>query len=91
MLALNCSFLNMKYIHINVLRILALIISVCILQVTLLLKITPRYFTLFTSGIFHPFVARWGSRGPHLMDEIALLGMSYIFQCFSSHTMSPFC
>jgi hypothetical protein len=45
MLALSRSFLNGEYILINVLKALALVISMCSLRVILLLKITPRYFT----------------------------------------------
>jgi hypothetical protein len=55
MLALNRSLLNREYILINVLKSLAFIISMCILHVTLLSKITSRYFTLFTNGKFRPF------------------------------------
>jgi hypothetical protein len=48
MLVLNPSLLNKEYILINVLKALASIISMCNLHVTLLSKITPRYFVLFT-------------------------------------------
>jgi hypothetical protein len=51
----NGSLLNRKYIVMNVLKVLASIISMCNLHVILLSKITPRYFTLFTNGIFRPF------------------------------------
>jgi hypothetical protein len=52
MLMLNLSLLNRKYTLINVLKALALIVSVCGLHVIFLSKITPRYFTLFTNGMF---------------------------------------
>jgi hypothetical protein len=55
MFVLNRSILNREYIPINVLKVLASNRSMCSLHVTLLLKITPRYFTLFTNGIFRPF------------------------------------
>jgi hypothetical protein len=58
MLALNRSLLNREYIRINILKALASIISMCNLHVILLSKITPRYFTLFTNGIFRPFNVR---------------------------------
>jgi hypothetical protein len=58
MLLLNRSLLNREYILINVLKALASIISMCYLHVTLLSKIIPRYFTLFTNGISHPFNVR---------------------------------
>jgi hypothetical protein len=62
MLALNRSLLNREYILMNVLKALALII-LCNFHVILLSKITPRYFTLFTNGIFHPFNVRRESGG----------------------------
>jgi hypothetical protein len=58
MLVLRRSLLNGEYILINVLKALALIISMCNLHVTLLSKITPIYFMLFTNGISHPFNVR---------------------------------
>jgi hypothetical protein len=53
------SLLNREYILINVQKALASIISICHLHVTLLSKITPRYFTLFTNGISGHFNVRW--------------------------------
>jgi hypothetical protein len=53
MLVLNCSLLNSEYILINVLKALASIISMCNLHVTVLSKITPKYFTLLTYGELH--------------------------------------
>jgi hypothetical protein len=55
MLALRCSLLIMEYTLINVLKVLALIISMYRLHVSFLLKITLRYFALFRNRIFHPF------------------------------------
>jgi hypothetical protein len=55
LLVLNRSLLNREYILINVLKTLAEIISMRNLHVTFLSKITPRYFTLFTNGMFRPF------------------------------------
>jgi hypothetical protein len=63
MLTLNRSFLNREYNLMNVLKALASIISICSLDVILLSKITPRYFTLFTKGMFHPFNVRRESGG----------------------------
>jgi hypothetical protein len=47
----------------NVLKALASIVSMCNLHAILLSKITPRYFTLFTNGMFHPFNVRRESGG----------------------------
>jgi hypothetical protein len=55
MIVLYRSLLNREYILINDLKALPSIIYVCNLHVTFLSKITPRYFTLFTNGIFRPF------------------------------------
>jgi hypothetical protein len=66
MLVLNRSLLNKEYILINVLKALASIISMCNLHVTFLSEITPRYFTLFTNGMFRPFSVRWDSGGRRL-------------------------
>jgi hypothetical protein len=55
MLALSRSLLNREYNLMNVPKALASIISMCNLLVNLLPKITPRYFTLFTNGMFRPF------------------------------------
>jgi hypothetical protein len=49
MLAFNRSLLNKENILMNVMKALATIISICNLHVTLVSKITPRYFTLFTN------------------------------------------
>jgi hypothetical protein len=69
MLVLNRSLLNREYILINVLKALASIISICNLGVTFLSKITLRYFTLFTNGIFRPFNVRWDSGGRRLRES----------------------
>jgi hypothetical protein len=58
MLVLNLSLLNRAYTLIHVLKALVLIISMCGLHVIFLSKITSRYFTLFTNGIFRPFSVR---------------------------------
>jgi hypothetical protein len=42
----------------NVLMALASTVSMCKLNVILLSKIAPRYFTLFTNGMFRPFNVR---------------------------------
>jgi hypothetical protein len=63
MLALNRSLLNGEYILMNVLKALASIIPMCSLHVILLSKIAPRYFTLFTNGIFRLFNVRRKSGG----------------------------
>jgi hypothetical protein len=69
MLVLNHSLLHREYILINVLKALASIISMCNLHVTLMSKITLRYFTLFTNGIFRPFSVRWDSGGRRLREK----------------------
>jgi hypothetical protein len=63
MLELNRSLLNREYILMNVLKALASIICMCSLDVILLSNNTPRYFTLFTKGIFRPFNVRRESGG----------------------------
>jgi hypothetical protein len=54
MLTLNGSLMNREYNLMNVLKALASIVSICSLHVILLSKITPRYFTVFTKGMFRP-------------------------------------
>jgi hypothetical protein len=54
MLALNRSLLNREYNLMNARKTLASIISMCSLHVILLSKITPKYSTLFSNGIFRP-------------------------------------
>jgi hypothetical protein len=58
MLTLNRSLLNREFNLMNVLKALAAIVSICSLHVILLSKITPRYFTLFTNGMFSQFNVR---------------------------------
>jgi hypothetical protein len=59
MLALNLPLLNREYTSINALKTLASIISMCNLHVNFFSKIAPRYFTLFTNGMFRSFSVRW--------------------------------
>jgi hypothetical protein len=47
----------------NVLKALASIFSMCNLHVILIAKIAPRYFILFTNGMFRPFNVRRESGG----------------------------
>jgi hypothetical protein len=63
MLVLNRSLMNRGYILMNVLKALTSIVSMCSLHVMFLSKMTPRYFTLFTNGISHPFNVRRKSGG----------------------------
>jgi hypothetical protein len=63
------ALLKKEYILIHILKSLASIISMCNLHVTFLSKITPRYFTLFTNGIFRPFSVRWDSGGRRLREK----------------------
>jgi hypothetical protein len=58
MLALNRSLLNREYTIIYVTNALVSIISMCNLHVTFSSKITPRYFRLFTCGLFRPGTVR---------------------------------
>jgi hypothetical protein len=69
MLELNRSLLNRKYILINVLKALASIIYMCNLHVTFLSKIAPRYFTLYTNGMFRPLIVIWDSDGRRLREK----------------------
>jgi hypothetical protein len=63
MLTFYRSLLNREYNLMNDLKALASIISMCNFHVILLSKITPRYFTLFTNGMFRPFNVRKESGG----------------------------
>jgi hypothetical protein len=63
MLAFNRSLLNRKYNLMNALKALASIFSMCNLHVILLSKITTKYFTLLTNGMFCPFNVRRESGG----------------------------
>jgi hypothetical protein len=58
--ALSRLLLNRKQILINVLEVLASIISMCSLRAIFMSKIrpTPRYITLFTNGMFRLFNLR---------------------------------
>jgi hypothetical protein len=58
MFELKCSLLNKEYVLIlvNALKALVSIVFVCSPQVILLSNVTPRYFTLFTKGMFCPFI-----------------------------------
>jgi hypothetical protein len=58
MLTLNRSLLNRENNVMNVMKALTSIFCMCNLLVILLSKITPRYFTLFTNGMFRPFNVR---------------------------------
>jgi hypothetical protein len=55
MFLLNHSLLNRGYILMKVLTALAPVVSMCSFHVIFLSKITPRYFILFTNGMFCPF------------------------------------
>jgi hypothetical protein len=65
MFALNHSLLNRvyEYVLINALKALVLIVFTCSLHISFLSNVTPRYFTLFTKGMFHPFSVRRDSGG----------------------------
>jgi hypothetical protein len=86
LLVLNRLPFNREYILINVLKALASIISMCNLHVTFLSKITPRYFMLFTNGIFRPFSVRWDSGGRRLREK-NLLGLIFIY--FNIPALTP--
>jgi hypothetical protein len=72
MFVLKCSLLNREYAIINALKALVSIIFICNLHVIFLSNIMPRYFTLFTKGMFCPFSVRkdsgslilWENRSP---------------------------
>ena len=72
MLALSCSLLNIEYTSIIFLKVLASNISMYNLHVTFLLKITPRYFILFTTGIFRPFNVIRDSGGHEILVLVIL-------------------
>jgi hypothetical protein len=86
MLALNRSLLSKEYTLMNVLKALALIIFMCSLHVILLLKITLRYFTWLTKGMFHPFNVRWTSTGLTVRE---LDGLSLNFIDFYVLALTP--
>jgi hypothetical protein len=69
MLARKRSLLNREQILINVLKASASVISMCSLHVILLSKITPRYLTRLTKGIFRPFSVRWASGEQNLLEK----------------------
>jgi hypothetical protein len=69
MLSLNRSFLNREHTLVNVLKALDSIIALCNLHITLLSKITPRYFALFTNEMVRPFTVRWVSGGRRLREN----------------------
>jgi hypothetical protein len=62
MLALKCSLLNREYVLINALKALVSIVFMCSLHVIFLSNITRSYFTLFTKGMFCPFIVRRDSK-----------------------------
>jgi hypothetical protein len=63
LLVLNQSLLNKEYNLINALYALVATVSMCSLHVIFLLKITQRYFILFTKGLLCTFNARRYSGG----------------------------
>jgi hypothetical protein len=58
MFELKCSLLNKEYVLINALKALVSIVFICSPQVIFLWNITQRYFTLFTKGMFCPFIVK---------------------------------
>jgi hypothetical protein len=72
LLVLNRSLLDKEYNLINVLLVLIATVSMCSLHVIFLSKITQRYFTLFTKGIFRPFNVRRDSGGLSRLPETFL-------------------
>jgi hypothetical protein len=76
MLALSRSLLHRKYTAINV---LVSIILMCNLYIIFLSKIAPRYFTLFTNGIFSPFNVTWDSDDPTSARNIDHLSLLLIY------------
>jgi hypothetical protein len=69
MLAINRSVSIREYTPINVLKALDSIISMCNLHVILLSKITPRYCTIFRTGMFRPFNVRSATDGLSLCEK----------------------
>jgi hypothetical protein len=67
MIELNYLILNKEHTIIHILKALASIISMSDLYV--ILKITPRYITLFTNRMFRPFNVRWNSGGPIIREK----------------------
>jgi hypothetical protein len=58
MLALNRSLLNREYVLIKAVKAFTSVVFKCYLHVIFLSNITPRYFTLFTKGMFRSFSVR---------------------------------
>jgi hypothetical protein len=81
-LALNRSLLNKKHTLRNVLKALALIISMCSLYAILLSKIIPRYLTWLMKVMIRPFNARWvlggGGGEANKMRKVAALILIFI-------------
>jgi hypothetical protein len=83
MLPSNRSRLKMEYNLMNVRKALASILSMCNLHVILLSKITPKYFTLFTNGMFRQFSVRRDSGGVLRREKLIariLASLTLIFQ-----------
>jgi hypothetical protein len=55
MFALKYLLLNTEYVLMYVPKVLVANFSLCSLHVILQSKMTPRYLTLFTNGVFRPF------------------------------------
>jgi hypothetical protein len=87
MLALNRSLLNREYTLINVLKSLASIIFMCGLHAIFLSKITPRYVTLLTNGMFRPDQCKKKFNWPTSMREVDC--PSFVFIDFNVPTFTP--
>jgi hypothetical protein len=77
MVALKRSLLNREYILINVLKTLSSIISMCSFYVILLPKITSRYFTWLTKGIFRPLNEPQGPKAMRKVDGLSLIFIDF--------------
>jgi hypothetical protein len=80
MFALKRLLLNIEHVLMYVPKALAVVFSMCSLLVILLPKMTPRYLTLFTNGIFRPFSWRSSPGIVRLLEkQIAWVFPSLIF------------
>lgn len=80
MLAFNHTLLNKEWALINVLKALVSLVSMSNVSVIFLSKITPKYFTWFTSGMFRSFCVYKRSTWPEPYPY---------WLCSSTHIMTP--
>jgi hypothetical protein len=86
MSVLNQPLLNREYNPVNVHKALVSTVPMCSLPVILFSNIKLKYFTLFTKGMFCPFIVR-RDRWSNLMEEVE--GLNLIFIDFYVPAFTP--